>query len=138
VGTKLKPKSKRKSLLYLAVYDPHVPLTGTGMRGAEFVNNFAEHFDFDLVYIDGSGQPPIPELSLKYSSKIKGVRSKSVINFNQFRYFIFSRTFYKQAADLLKKYEHDFILCDYGLSAVYGILLSERFNIPFIYCSHNI
>ena len=131
------PESKR-SLLYLSAYDPHVPLTGSGTRGAEFVNILAERFHLDLVYIDGSGQPPIPELSEKFSSKIKGVREKHRINFTQFDYFVFSRSLYKEAVSLLERNKYDLILCDYGFSALYGIILSRKFNVPFIYCSHNI
>ena len=131
-------KKERKNLLYLSVYDPHVPLTGTGTRGAQFVRNLAKYFDLDLVYIDGSGQPPIPELSKKYSSETKGVRSKKCISFSRFGYFIFSTPLYREACRLLSKRNYDFIVCDYGLSAVYGILLSKKFNLPFIYCSHNI
>ena len=61
----------KKNILYLSVYDPHVPLTGAGVRGAEFVNNLAERFVLDLVYIDGSGHPPNAELSKKFAGKIK-------------------------------------------------------------------
>lgn len=129
---------KKSSLLYLSVYDPHVPLTGAGSRGAEFVNHLAEQFDLDLVYLDGSGQPPIPELSQKYSSKLPSVRFKKCIEFSQFNYFIFSQSLYEQANKLLSQHKYDFILCDYGLSAIYGILLSKKFNLPFIYSSHNL
>ncbi len=128
----------RKSLLYLAVYDPHVPLTGTGARGAEFVNNLAERFDLDLVYMDGSGHPPIPELSKTYASRLKGVRSKTRIEFKPFDYFVFSRSLYREADGLFGRNKYDFIICDYGLSAVYGLLLSEKYGVPLVYLSHNV
>ena len=48
---------RRRRLLYLAVYDPHVPYTGTGARGGEFVNFLARHDELDLVYMEGSGHP---------------------------------------------------------------------------------
>jgi glycosyltransferase involved in cell wall biosynthesis len=38
----------------------------------------------------------------------------------------------------LSRERYDYIVCDYGLSAVYGLLLSRRFQTPFIYSSHNI
>ena len=91
---------KKSNLLYLSVYDPHVPLTGAGSRGAEFVNHLAQQFDLDLIYLEGSGQPPIPELFQKYSSKLQGVRFKKCIEFSQFNYFIFSKSLYKQANKL--------------------------------------
>ncbi len=128
----------KKSILYLSVYDPHVPLTGAGVRGAEFVNNLAERFDLDLVYLDGSGHPPNPELSKVFANKVKGVREKIVIPFSQKDYFIFSKGLYHSAQKLLEKNKYNAILCDYGLSSVYGILLSKKYKLPFIYCSHNL
>jgi glycosyltransferase involved in cell wall biosynthesis len=135
---KVQTRKKVKSFLYLSVYDPHVPLTGAGARGAEFVNNLAQRFNLDLVYLDGSGQPPLPDAAEKFACKIKGTRLKVHIDFSRFDYFFFSRSLYKEAKKLLKKNKYDFILCDYGLSAIYGILLSKKFKVPFIYCSHNI
>jgi len=128
----------KKSLLYLSVYDPHVPLTGAGVRGAEFVNILAERFVLDLIYIDGSGHPPNPELSKKFASKVKGVREKIVIPFSQKDYFIFSPGLYHAARRLLNVNRYSAILCDYGLSAVYGLKLSKKYQTPFIYCSHNL
>jgi glycosyltransferase involved in cell wall biosynthesis len=127
-----------KSLLYLSVYDPHVPLTGSGARGAEFVNNLARRFNLDLIYIDGSGQPPIAELSEKYASRITGVRSKVCINFSRIDYFLFSIALYKEALRLLNKQKYDFLICDYGLSATYGLLLGKKFHLPLVYISHNV
>ncbi|MCK5739444.1 glycosyltransferase family 4 protein [bacterium] len=128
----------KKRLLYLSVYDPHVPLTGAGVRGAEFVTNLAERFTLDLVYIDGSGHPSKPELSKKFAGKVKNVRTKICIPFSQKDYFLFSKGLYSEAENLLKQNTYDVILCDYGLSAVYGLRLSKKYNVPFIYCSHNL
>jgi glycosyltransferase involved in cell wall biosynthesis len=127
-----------KRILYLVVYEPCVPLTGAGPRTAEFVNALSARFAIDLVYIDGCGQPAIPELSKKYASQLNGVESKFCVPFSQFGYFIFSRMLYAEAQRHLSGKPYDYVLCDYGLSAVYGILLSKKFNVPFIYCSHNL
>jgi glycosyltransferase involved in cell wall biosynthesis len=128
----------RERILYLATYDPHVPLTGTGMRGAEFVNRFGEHYDVDLLYIDGSGQPPIPELSEKYKDRVDRVKTKFVINFSRLGYFLFSWDLYRKAINLIHRYDHQFIVCDYGVSAIYGLLIQKFFKKKFIYLSHNI
>jgi glycosyltransferase involved in cell wall biosynthesis len=127
-----------KRLLYLSVCDPHVPLTGAGVRGAQFVNALARRFDVDLVYLEGSGQAADPDLIRKYVGTITGCRSKKAIPFEALDYFIFSRQLYAAASGLVRNNSYDFILCDYGLSGIYGILLSKRFKIPLIYCSHNI
>jgi glycosyltransferase involved in cell wall biosynthesis len=95
-------------------------------------------FDIDLLYIDGSGQPPVPELSARYADRLKGPRSKTRIPFSQFDYFVFSRALYSAAVSRMTLRKYDYVLCDYGISALYGLLLKERFNVPYIYCSHNL
>ena len=133
----MQPEDRIK-LLYLSVHDPHVPLTGTGARVGAFVNHLAARHHVDLVYLDGSGQPPSAKLSAHYAQSVTGVASKTRIPFSQRAYFLFSRALYRAAAARLKQERYDYIVCDYGLSAVYGLLLSRRFRTPFIYSSHNI
>lgn len=131
------PDSKIK-LLYVSVHDPHVPLTGTGARVGAFVNQLALRHHVDLVYLDGSGQPPSEKLSAHYANSVTGVASKTRIPYSQRGYFLFSPDLYRSAAERLKRERYDYIICDYGLAAVYGLLLSRRFRTPFIYSSHNI
>lgn len=128
----------RRSLLYIAVADPHVPLCGTGTRCGEFVNHLAQQFDLDLVYMEGSGQQPFPEHSWMFADRLKGVRRKKCVPFSPTGYFLFSLRMYRAAEEFLKAGRYDFIVCDYGLSGIYGLLLSQRFGVPFIYLSHNI
>jgi glycosyltransferase involved in cell wall biosynthesis len=90
------------------------------------------------VYLDGSGQPPSEKLSAHYANSVTGVASKTRIPYSQRGYFLFSPALYRAAAARLKHEHYDYIICDYGLSAVYGLLLSRRFRTPFIYSSHNI
>jgi glycosyltransferase involved in cell wall biosynthesis len=131
-------EAMKKTLLYISVHDPHVPMTGSGTRVGAFVNQLAQRFDLDLVYLDGSGQPPNAELSKRFASHVRGVGSKYCVPFSQARYFLFSIKLYREAARLLKIHRYDYLICDYGLAAAYGLLLSRRFGVPFIYCSHNI
>jgi glycosyltransferase involved in cell wall biosynthesis len=131
------PDSKIK-LLYVTLHDPHVPFTGTGARVGAFVNQLATRHHVDVVYMDGSGQPPSAKLSAHYANSVTGVASKTCIPYSQRGYFLFSPDLYRAAADRLKRERYDYILCDYGLAAVYGLLLSRRFRTPFIYSSHNI
>lgn len=127
----------RKSILYLSLHDPHVPLTGTGTRVAAFVSRLSRSFDLDLVAMAGSGQPPLPEKDGPERS-IGPVRSETIVPFRSTGYFIFSREFYGEAKNFLHKNRYDFILADYGLTAVYGLLLARRSGVPLIYSSHNI
>lgn len=39
---------------------------------------------------------------------------------------------------LLQEKSYDLIFCDYGLAGRYGLKLSKRFGIPFVYSSHNV
>lgn len=133
----MQPDRKIK-LLYVTLHDPHVPLTGTGARVGAFVNQLATRHHVDVVYMDGSGQPPNAKLSAYYANSVTGVASKTCIPYNQRGYFLFSPDLYRAAAGRLKRERYDYIICDYGLAAVYGLLLSRRFRTPFIYSSHNI
>lgn len=65
-----------KNILYLSLYDPHVPYTGAGARGAQFVNFLAGHYDVDLIYMTGSGHPGKPELEEKFKDRLRGVGVK--------------------------------------------------------------
>jgi glycerol-3-phosphate dehydrogenase/glycosyltransferase involved in cell wall biosynthesis len=133
----MRPNDKIK-LLYVSIHDPHVPLTGTGARVGAFVNQLARRHHVDLVYLDGSGQPPSAKLSAHYANSVTGVASKVCIPYSQRGYFLFSKELYRAAAARLEQERYDYIICDYGLSAIYGLLLSRRFRTPFIYSSHNI
>jgi len=128
----------KKRLLYISVHDPHVPLTGTGTRVGAFVNNLSKRYVLDLLYLDGSGQAPSAELSRAFAASLSGMESSYCVPFSRARYFLFSTEMYREAARLLAANHYDYIICDYGLSAVYGLLLSRRSGVPFIYCSHNI
>lgn len=127
----------RKSVLYLSLHDPHVPLTGTGTRVAAFVSRLSRFFDLDLVAMEGSGQPPLPGAEGP-NRPIGPVRSQTLVPFRSAGYFIFSRGFYGEGRKRLERGRYDFVFADYGLTAVYGLLLSRRFGVPLVYSSHNI
>ncbi len=133
-----KVKNPKKKMLYLSMYDPHVPYTGAGVRGAQFVNYLSKYYTLDLIYMKGSGHPGHPDLEKKFADQIRNVREKIAIPFSQKGYFIFSKALYRTAVSFLEKNHYDFILADYGLSARYGIKLSKKFNVPWIYNSHNV
>jgi glycosyltransferase involved in cell wall biosynthesis len=125
-------------ILYIAVYDPHVPYTGTGARGGEFVTNLAKRFGVDLVYMEGSGHRGDRELENTFSERVSGVGHKIRVPFSKTGYFIFSRKILDEAEDLISRNTYSAVLADYGMAGLYGIRLNKEHGLPFIYCSHNI
>ena len=128
----------KKKMLYLSVYDPHVPYTGAGVRGGEFVTNLAKTFDIDLIYIEGSGHPGDLLLEDKFEYRVKGVGKKIKLPFSLRNYFIFCKQMLMEAENLISHKKYSVVLCDYGLSAIYGLKLKKKYGIPFVYCSHNL
>lgn len=129
---------RRKRLLFISVNNPNLPLTGSSHRTGHFVRHLARRFDLDVTYLDGAGHAPGPELAELANAQIPGVDRRVHVPFRQFDYFLFSRRMYAQAANMLRTRPYDAIVCDYGTAAAYGVFLSARFHVPFIYCSHNI
>jgi len=127
-----------RRMLYISVYDPHVPYTGAGVRGGEFVTNLAKKFDLDLIYLEGSGHPGDPILEDTFEWRVEGVGKKIKLSFALRDYFIFSRQMLLEAENLIYQKRYDVILTDYGLSAIYGLKLKKKYGIPFVYCSHNL
>jgi glycosyltransferase involved in cell wall biosynthesis len=132
----VKEKNK-KHLLYLSVYDPHVPFTGAGVRGRHFVSVLSRHLNVDLVYMAGAGQPADEALERRFSGGLD-TETKVKIPFSRRGYFLFSKPFYEAALDLAMKKRYSYVLADYGLSARYALRLKKKTGLPFIYCSHNV
>jgi glycosyltransferase involved in cell wall biosynthesis len=128
----------KKRMLYISVYDPHVPYTGAGTRGGEFVTNLADRFSIDLIYMEGAGHPGNPVLEDKFKWRVRGVDREIRILFSPRGYFVFSKEISREAEALLARREYHIVLTDYGLSALYGIRIKRRHHIPFVYCSHNV
>ncbi len=128
----------KKRMLYISVYDPHVPYTGAGVRGGEFVTNLAKRFSIDLIYLEGSGHPGDPVLEDKFEWRVSGVDRKIKIPFSMRNYFLFSKKILLEAEALIGQKKYDVVLTDYGLSAIYGIKIKKKYDIPFVYCSHNV
>ena len=128
----------KKKMLYISVYDPHVPYTGAGSRGGEFVTNLAKTFDVDLIYLEGSGHAGDLTLEDKFEWRVKGVGKKLKLPFSLRNYFIFSKQMLLEAESFISQKKYNVILCDYGLSAIYGLKLKKKYDIPFVYCSHNL
>ncbi|MBN1825419.1 MAG: glycosyltransferase family 4 protein [Candidatus Eisenbacteria bacterium] len=123
-------------VLYLSLHDPRAPLTGSAVRAAGFLRVFARRFDTHLIHFEGSGQPPLPDRPPP--RPIEGLRSSTAIPFRRTGYFLYSRGFYRAAVRAAAREKPDLIVCDYGTSALYGLLLRRRGGPPFLYSSHNL
>jgi glycosyltransferase involved in cell wall biosynthesis len=129
-----------KKLLYLAVCDPSLPVTGATVRMGAFVRYLAQYYDIALVHMAGSGHTIDPEIEARYQDNGNplGLTHRIRVPFSSMGYFLFSPTLYYQADLLLRATAYDYLLVDYGLAAVYGVALARRHNIPLIYSSSNV
>lgn len=130
----------QKKLLYLAVCDPDLSVTGATVRMGFFVKYLSRFYDITLVHMAGSGHAVDPDIEERSRDRHNcfGIFHRVRIPFSQPGYFLFSPTLYREAAQLLRIETFDYLMADYGLAAVYGILLSQRYRIPLIYSSHNV
>jgi hypothetical protein len=129
-----------KKLLYLAVCDPSLSVTGATVRMGAFVRYLAQYYDISLVYMAGSGHSVDPEIEARHQDQSNqlGVTRRIRVPFSSMGYFLFSPTLYHQADLLLRTGSYDYLLVDYGLAAVYGVALAKRYKIPLIYSSSNV
>jgi polysaccharide biosynthesis protein PslH len=130
----------RKKLLYLAVCDPDLPVTGVTLRMGFFVRYLSRFYDITLVHMAGGGHAVASEVEERFRDRHNhlGVSQRIRVPFSQPGYFFFSPRLYREAERLLQTETYDYLLVDYGLAAVYGILLARRYHLPLIYCSSNV
>lgn len=131
---------QRKKLLYLAMCDPDLLINGVTVRMGSFVKYLGYYYDITLVNMAGAGHHVDPSIQGRYANQCHGtgVINRISVSFSKFGYFLFSRELYQKACQFLKQEKFDLLLADYGIAAVYGSLLSSRYNIPLIYCSSNV
>jgi hypothetical protein len=130
----------RKKLLFLSMNDPDLEANGSTVRAGAFVRYLAQHYDVSLVHLGGAGHEVDPEIEQRFRDDENrlGVRERIRIDFTKLGYFVFSPALYRAARTLLERERFDYLLADYGLSAVYGSRLARRFRIPLIYSSYNV
>jgi hypothetical protein len=130
----------QKKLLYLTVCDPDLSVTGATVRMGFFVKYLSRFYDVTLVNMAGSGHAVDPDIEATCRDHYNRLRVAHRIRvpFSQPGYFLFSPTLYREASQFLNTGIYDYLMVDYGLAAVYGIILSRRYSIPLIYSSHNV
>jgi hypothetical protein len=136
----VEPANIKKKLLYIAVCDPDLQVTGATVRMGAFVKHLGEFYDVTLVNMNGSGYRVAPEIEERSRGRENrlGVSRRFRVEFSQSGYFLFSRALYREADQLLKSGSFEYLVADYGLAAVYGIMLARRHGVPLIYSSHNV
>ncbi|MBL1276869.1 MAG: glycosyltransferase family 4 protein [Ectothiorhodospiraceae bacterium] len=124
--------NKKPRCLYLSTFDPTVSSTGTTTRGRLFLRHFVEHYDVHLVHLQEKHEEG------RDNELIARLESRDTVPYSSIDYFVFSRNFYKTAAKVLSNHKFDFIFADFEKSGFYAYLLSRKFNIPYIYNTHNV
>jgi len=139
-GSTTTNEDRRKKMLYLAVCDPDLQVTGATVRMGAFVSHLSRYYDITLVNMAGSGHPVAPEIENRFHDRNNqlGVVRRVRVKFSRTGYFLISPTLYRETDNLLKSGSFDFLLADYGLAAVYGKFFASRYQIPLIYSSHNV
>jgi glycosyltransferase involved in cell wall biosynthesis len=130
----------KKQLLYLALCDPDLQVTGATVRMGAFVSHLGQFYGVTLVNMAGSGHRVEREIEQRFRDRNNrlGVTQRVRVKFSQPGYFLFSPTMYRKADWLLRNGSFNYLLADYGLAAVYGKWLARRYGIPLIYSSHNV
>ena len=120
--------------------DPNLPVTGATVRMGAFIKYLARCYDIDLVNMMGSGHRVAPDIEQRYHSSQPAlpVSRRVKVDFSQSGYFLYSHTLYRHAERLLQSGAYNYLLVDYGLAAIYGKLLANRYGLPLIYSSHNV
>jgi hypothetical protein len=89
----------RKKLLYLAVCDPDLEVTGATVRMGAFVRHLARYYDITLVNMTGSGYRVSPEIEAQCRDRDNrlSVTQRVQVQFSQAGYFLFSPTLFRRA-----------------------------------------
>ena len=128
----------KKKMLYLCPGDLTLPGTGTGVSAMLRLSFFAKRYDTYLVHLGGFGRSP-KKVKIKATPQIPPELCGYVkIEYSDSGYFLFSWKLYSAAKRLMEKVKFDFIFADFEKAGLYAYLLSRRYNVPFVYISHNV
>lgn len=125
----------RKSVLFLANFDPTVPGHGSAARGRLVLRFLAEHYDVHLVYFKdkAGGLADVADLP-----NLGAMASVAAVEQTPVSFFLFSRAFYAAACAVLRRAPVDFLFAEAEKSGLYASLLSRRFGKPYFYSTHNV
>lgn len=120
------------TVLYLSVFDPTVGSSGSAMRGRLILRFLAERYETHVVHLEGRDPGGRDE------ALADRLASLTSIPYSGAGYFLFSPALYRAAAEVLLRYEVDFLFAEFEKTGGYAWLLSRSFGKPFFYASHNV
>jgi glycosyltransferase involved in cell wall biosynthesis len=122
----------RRSLLYLAPFNPTAGSSGSAVRARLILRFLAEHYETHVVHLegrhDGGRDAPL----------VERLASQTAVPYSEAGYFLFSPSLYRAACEVLRRHPVDFIVAEFEKAGGYAWLLSRRFGQPFFYVSHNV
>ncbi len=124
--------SARRSVLYLATFDPTVSVTGTTTRGRLFLDSFSRRYDTHLVHLE---EPQAEGKDLDLAGRLSGVHA---VPYSTPGYFLYSRGLYRAAQSVLARHPVDLIFADFEKAGFYAQQLSRLSGLPYVYNSHNV
>lgn len=119
-------------ILYLATFDPTVGATGTSTRGRLFLEHLVERHRVHLVHLRE------PDREGRDSELEQRLASLRRIDHGDLRYFLWCPELYAEAARVLEETECSLIFADFEKAGLYAALLSSRYDVPYLYSSHNV
>jgi len=131
----------KKNLLYIANFEMSLPIIGVSVRARKFIEFLSKEYNLHLVNLRGWGHTRGDQEEAKlvdHSHILQNISSVTELDFTRFGHFVFSWSLLRVAEKLMREVRFDIIVADYGTSAIYGYLLSNRFGVPWVYSAHNV
>ena len=128
-------------ILYLAAFDPTIPLSGGPARAREYVRFLSQRYTVSIVNMQGNARPPekiSQDSRLFFQKHLAKVAGKWEVPFNRWGCFVFSPSLFRAAFRVIRDKGCDLIIDDKSNASFYGYLLSKIFKVPWIYSSRNV
>ena len=122
----------RRSVLYLAPFDPTVGSSGSAVRARLVLRFLAEQYETHVVHLQGRHDGG------RDAGLEDRLASRTAVPYSEAGYFLFSPGLYRAASQVLRRHPVDFLVAEFEKAGGYAWLLSRRFGRPFFYISHNV
>lgn len=125
-------------ILFIAVYDPALEITGATYRGGHIVRYLAARHELHLLRMSGSGHAVSSEVERTGEGRLPGVASITTVPFSRWGYFVNSPSYNRHALELANRLKPNIIFADYGLACRDGLPVARSIGVPFVYGPHNV